>query len=51
MSLEQAIVHLRSRRHIVQPNTGFLRQLIHYNEEIDHDQATIHTTSEKFENV
>jgi len=32
MSIEEAIIHLRSRRHIIQPNSAFLRQLIIYNE-------------------
>jgi atypical dual specificity phosphatase len=46
MSVEQAITHLRLQRHIVQPNTGFLRQLIRYNEQIECD-----TIVEQLENV
>ncbi|UJR09712.1 hypothetical protein I4U23_013941 [Adineta vaga] len=43
MSIEQALTHLRSRRHIIQPNAAFLRQLIHYNEKIDADKSTVNT--------
>jgi hypothetical protein len=46
MSVEQAITHLRLQRHIVQPNTGFVRQLIRYNEQTECD-----TIVEKLENV
>ncbi|CAF1107618.1 unnamed protein product [Adineta steineri] len=51
MSVEQAMIHLRSRRHIVQPNTAFLRQLIHYNEQIECDRTTMNTVLEQSENV
>jgi len=51
MSVEQAITHLRSHRHIVQPNPAFLRQLIHYNEQIECDNKKMNTIIEKIENV
>ena len=35
MSVEEALLHLRARRSIIQPNSGFLRQLIRLNEQID----------------
>ncbi|CAF0981537.1 unnamed protein product [Adineta ricciae] len=35
MSVEEALIHLRSRRHIIRPNAAFLRQLIQYSELID----------------
>ena len=35
MSVEKALVHLRARRSIIQPNSGFLRQLIRFNEQIE----------------
>lgn len=41
MSIEQALTHLRARRHIVQPNSAFLSQLIHFNEQIDRDNQNI----------
>ena len=34
MNLEQALVQIRSRRHIIQPNNGFLRQLLLYDEHL-----------------
>lgn len=43
MSIEQALTHLRKRRHIVQPNPAFLTQLIHFNDQIDRDN---HKTEE-----
>jgi hypothetical protein len=51
MSLEHALIQLRSRRHIVQPNTAFLRQLIHYNEQIERDNETINRLIQQLENV
>ena len=51
MTLEEALIQIRSRRPIVQPNTGFLRQLIHYNEQIEHDKADINTITERLDNV
>lgn len=39
MSVEQALVQLRSRRHIIQPNNGFLRQLVLYDERLNSEQA------------
>jgi len=56
MSVEQALVQLRSRRHIIQPNNGFLRQLISYGEQLKiekttSDEATINTISEQIENL
>jgi protein-tyrosine phosphatase len=51
MSLEHALIQLRSRRHIVQPNTAFLRQLIYYNEQIERDTAIINRLIQQLENV
>jgi protein-tyrosine phosphatase len=53
MSVEEAISHLRSRRHIIQPNPAFLRQLIQYNEQIecDNNNTAMNTIIEKLENV
>lgn len=34
MSVENAVVHIHSRRSIIRPNSGFLRQLIRLNDEI-----------------
>ncbi|CAF1147734.1 unnamed protein product [Adineta ricciae] len=40
MTIEQALVQLRSRRHIIQPNNGFLRQLVLYGERLlEQEQA------------
>jgi len=39
MTVEQALVQLRSRRHIIQPNNGFLRQLVLYDEQLQIEQA------------
>lgn len=39
MSVEEALVHLRTRRPIIQPNSGFLRQLIRFNEQIDREKS------------
>lgn len=39
MSLEQALVQLRSRRQIIQPNNGFLRQLALYDEQLQTENA------------
>lgn len=41
MSIEQALTHLRARRNIVQPNSAFLTQLIHFNDQIDCDKQRI----------
>ena len=53
MSVEEAISHLRSRRHIIQPNPAFLRQLIQYNEQIecDNNNTAMNTIIEQLENV
>jgi protein-tyrosine phosphatase len=51
MSVEQAITHLRARRHIVQPNPAFLEQLIRYNEKIESDNKTMNEITEQLENV
>jgi len=39
MTVEQALVQIRSRRHIIQPNNGFLRQLVSYDEQLQIEQA------------
>jgi protein-tyrosine phosphatase len=46
MTVEQALVQLRSRRHIIQPNNGFLRQLV-----IDRDKAAVNTIIGQLENI
>ncbi|CAF0741481.1 unnamed protein product [Rotaria sordida] len=56
MSVEQALVQLRSRRHIIQPNNGFLRQLVLYDEQLqkehyNHDKTTLNVMIEQFENI
>ncbi|CAF2978722.1 unnamed protein product [Rotaria sp. Silwood2] len=51
MSIEQAINEIRSHRPIVQPNTGFLRQLIHYDEQIECDKTKINTIVEQLEKI
>lgn len=51
MSIEEAIIHLRSRRHIIQPNSAFLRQLILLNEQITCDNNQMNTLVKKLENV
>jgi protein-tyrosine phosphatase len=56
MTIEQALVQLRSRRHIVQPNNGFLRQLILYNEQLqieqtNRDKAVINEIIGNLENI
>jgi hypothetical protein len=56
MTLEQALVQIRSRRHIVQPNNGFLRQLVLYDEQLRteqarRDNAAINQISEQLENI
>lgn len=38
MTVEQALVQLRSRRHIIQPNNGFLRQLVLYDRRLQIEQ-------------
>lgn len=38
MTVEQALVQLRSRRHIIQPNNGFLRQLVLYGQKLQIEQ-------------
>jgi protein-tyrosine phosphatase len=35
MTVEQALVQLRSHRRIIRPNNGFLRQLIAYDEQLE----------------
>ena len=40
MSIEQALTHLRSRRSIIQPNSGFLRQLLRFSQQIDNENET-----------
>jgi protein-tyrosine phosphatase len=51
MSVEDAIIHLRARRHIIQPNSAFLEQLIRYNEQIECDKKTMNIITEQLENV
>jgi protein-tyrosine phosphatase len=56
MTVEQALVQLRSRRHIIQPNNGFLRQLVIYNEQLqieqaDRDKAAVNTIIGQLENI
>ncbi|CAF0987626.1 unnamed protein product [Rotaria magnacalcarata] len=56
MSLEQALVQIRSRRHIIQPNIGFLRQLLLYDEQLqlDHtrqEKTAMNVIIEKIENI
>lgn len=51
MTLEEALVHLRSRRSIVQPNSGFLRQLIHFNDQVERDRTAVDDLVERLENV
>ena len=56
MTVEQALVQLRSRRHIIQPNTGFLRQLVLYDERLqleqdDHDRTGVNEITEQLENI
>ncbi|CAF4201506.1 unnamed protein product, partial [Rotaria magnacalcarata] len=51
MSLEQALTQIRSQRPIVRPNTGFLRQLIRFNEKIECDRANVDKLTEKLENI
>lgn len=38
LTVEQALVQLRSRRHIIQPNNGFLKQLVIYDEHLHIEQ-------------
>lgn len=51
MSLEQALTQIRAQRPIVQPNSGFLRQLLRFNDKIDCDKANIENITEKIENL
>ncbi|CAF2385715.1 unnamed protein product [Rotaria sp. Silwood2] len=56
MSVEQALVQIRSRRHIIQPNNGFLRQLVLYDEQLqiehnNNDKTTLNIIIEQFENI
>jgi protein-tyrosine phosphatase len=51
MSVEQALTHLRTRRHIVQPNPAFLEQLIRFNERIECDNLAVNRITEQLENV
>jgi hypothetical protein len=56
MTVEQALVQLRSRRHIIQPNNGFLRQLVSYDgqlqiEQKDRDKEAVNVIIGKLENI
>ena len=56
MTVEQALVQLRSRRHIIQPNNGFLRQLLAYEEELlnertNEENATVNAIIGQIENI
>ncbi len=56
MTLEQALVQLRTRRHIIQPNNGFLRQLISFDEklqseQVNRDKAAVNEIIEHLENI
>lgn len=56
LSVEQALAQLRSRRHIIQPNNGFLRQLLLYDEHlqmehVDHEKAAMNAIIGKLENI
>lgn len=56
MTLEEALVHLRVRRHIIQPNNGFLKQLILYDEQLhrehlDRDRAMISNVTHRLESL
>lgn len=56
MTIEQALVQLRSRRHIIQPNNGFLRQLALYDErlhreQVDRERTAINTITGRLEAI
>ncbi|CAF1115794.1 unnamed protein product [Rotaria sp. Silwood1] len=51
MSIEQAINEIRTHRPIVQPNTGFLRQLIRYNEKIERDKTDMNIIVEQLQKI
>ena len=56
MTIEQALVQIRSRRSIIQPNLSFLRQLILYGDQLQaeqnaRDQTTLNSMTEQFENI
>ncbi|UJR36391.1 hypothetical protein I4U23_029115 [Adineta vaga] len=57
MTIEQALVRLRSQRHIIQPNPGFLRQLVLYGERLleaeqaNRDKTKIDTITEELKNI
>lgn len=56
MTVEQALVQLRSRRHIIQPNDGFLRQLVFYDrklqiEQDNRDRDAVNEVIERLENI
>jgi protein-tyrosine phosphatase len=56
MTVEEALVQLRSRRHIILPNIGFLRQLVSYEEQLQieqakRDRAAINEIIEHLENI
>ena len=56
MTVEQALVQLRSRRHIIQPNDGFLRQLVFYDRKLQieqdyRDREAVNEVIERLENV
>ncbi|CAF1232658.1 unnamed protein product [Adineta steineri] len=52
MTLEQALVQLRSHRHIIQPNNGFLRQLLVYGERLKIEEINrVNTMTEQLKNI
>ena len=56
MTVEQALVQLRSRRHIIQPNNGFLRQLVLYDrrlqiEQENRDREAVNDVIGRLENI
>ena len=48
MTIEQALVQIRSRRSIIQPNLNFLRQLIVFGDQL---QTSLNSMIEQFENI
>lgn len=56
MTVEQALVQLRTRRHIIQPNNGFLRQLVLYDrklqiEQENRDREAVNDVIGRLENI
>ena len=48
MTIEEALVQIRSRRSIIQPNLNFLRQLIVFGDQL---QTSLNSMIEQFENI